>query len=154
MGIPMLKHVNRRDLAFGGLMMMFALFALWESRNYEMGTVDQMSTGYMPRLISILLLSVGAIIAVRALWSGTAAELEPHNWIRPLVGIAASLVVFMFTLDRLGLIASSIILVLIAGVASRETRPVSLVIWAIVLAIGSAAIFVYLVRAPIGLWPR
>ena len=149
----MIRRINRRDLAFGGLMMALALFALWESRNYDMGTADQMSTGYMPRLISILLLSVGAIIALKAFWRGVMAELEPHNWLRPLVAISAALLVFMLALNRLGLIASSIILVLISGLASRETRPVSLAIWAVVLAAGSAAVFVYLIGLPIGLWP-
>ena len=150
----MIKRINRRDLAFGGLMMLLALFALWESRNYEMGTADQMSTGYMPRLISMLLLSVGAIIAIRAFWQGVVVELEPHHWLRPLVAISASLLVFMLILDRLGLVASSITLVLISGLASRETRPVSLVIWAVVLATGSAAVFVYLIGLPISLWPK
>lgn len=150
----MLKHLNRRDLAFGGLMMLLALFALWVSRNYEMGTLDQMSTGYMPWLISVSLLFVGAVIAAKALWSGPAIALEPHRWLRSLVGVSAALIAFLFTLERLGLVASSIILVLIAGVASRETRPVELVIWAAVLTIGSVGIFIYVIGLPIGLWPR
>jgi hypothetical protein len=149
----MIRRVNRRDLAFGGLMMLLALFALWESRGYDMGTADQMSTGYMPRLISILLLSVGALIALKAFWRGVVAELEPHNWLRPLVAISAALLVFMFALDRLGLVVSSIVLVLISGLGSRETRSVGLAIWAVVLATGSAAVFVYLIGLPIGLWP-
>ncbi len=150
----MLKHLNRRDLAFGGLMMLLALFALWVSRNYEMGTADQMSTGYMPWLISVSLLFVGALIAVKALWTGPAIELEPHRWLRPLFGVSAALIVFLFTLERLGLVASSIILVLIAGLASRETRPVELAIWAAVLTAGSVGVFIYVIGLPIGLWPK
>jgi hypothetical protein len=150
----MLQRLNRRDLAFGGLMMLLALFALWESRNYEMGTADQMSTGYMPWLVSVSLLSVGALVAIKAFWGAAASALEPHNWLRPLVGVSAALIAFMLTLGRLGLIASSIILVLISGVASRDTRPKELVIWAVVLAIGSAGIFIYLIGLPIRLWPR
>jgi hypothetical protein len=64
------------------------------------------------------------------------------------------LIAFMLALGRLGLIASSIILVLISGIASRDTRPKELVIWAVLLAIGSAAIFAYLIGLPIRLWPR
>ena len=150
----MTSRLNHRDLAFGTLMILLALFALWELRNYEMGTADQMSTGYMPWLISVSLLFVGSVIAVKALWTGTAGELEPHRWLRPLLGVSAALIGFMFTLDRFGLIASSIILVLISGVASRDTRPAGLVIWAVVLAAGSAAIFVYLIGLPIRLWPK
>jgi hypothetical protein len=150
----MLKRLNRRDLAFGGLMMLLALFALWESRTYEMGTLDQMSTGYMPWLVSVSLLSLGALVAVKAAWSAAASALEPHDWLRPLVGVSASLIAFMLALGRLGLIASSIILVLISGIASRDTRPKELVIWAVLLAIGSAAIFAYLIGLPIRLWPR
>jgi hypothetical protein len=150
----MLKRLNRRDLAFGGLMMLLALFALWVSRNYEMGTLDQMSTGYMPWLISVSLLFVGAVIAVKALWSASTTELEPHHWLRPVTGVSAALIAFLFTLERLGLVASSIILVVIAGMASRETRPVELVVWAAVLAAGSVGVFVYVVGLPIALWPR
>jgi hypothetical protein len=150
----MLKRLNRRDLAFGGLMMLLALFALWVSRNYEMGTLDQMSTGYMPWLISVSLLFVGSVIAIKALWSASTTELEPHRWLQPVIGVSAALIAFMFTLERLGLVASSIILVLIAGMASRETRPVELVVWAAVLAAGSVGVFIHVVGLPIGLWPR
>jgi hypothetical protein len=150
----MTRRVNRRDLAFGALMVSLALFALWESRNYDMGTADQMSTGYMPWLISVLLLSVGAIIGIRAFFSGGVIDPEPHEWLRPLVAVAAALLVFMVSLNRLGLIVSSIVLVLIAGFASRETRPVGLAIWAVVLAIGSAVVFVWLIGLPMRLWPQ
>lgn len=150
----MTSRLNHRDLAFGGLMILLALFALWEMRNYDMGTADQMSTGYMPWLISVSLLFVGSIIVVKALFGGGASELEPHQWARPLIGVSAALMAFMMTLDRFGLIASSIILVLISGVASRDTRPVGLVVWAVLLTIGSAAIFVYLIGLPIRLWPK
>jgi len=153
-GIAMTRDVNPRDLAFGALMVLLALFALWELRGYEMGTANQMSSGYMPWLISVSLLSVGAIIAIKALWSGAAHDAEPHRWVRPLLGVSAALVVFMLTLDRLGLIAASIMLVLVSGVASRDTRPTGLLIWAVVLAIGSAAVFVYLIGLPIRLWPK
>jgi putative tricarboxylic transport membrane protein len=150
----MVGRTNRRDLAFGALMVSLALFALWESRNYDMGTADQMSTGYMPWLISVLLLSIGAIIGIRAFFSSGVIDPEPHAWLRPLVAVAAALLVFMVSLNRLGLIVSSIVLVLISGFASRETRPVGLAIWAVVLAIGSAAVFVYLIGLPMSLWPK
>lgn len=150
----MVKHVNRRDLTFGGLMMLLALFVLWESRGYDMGTLDQMSTGYMPWLISVSLLAVGAVIAVKALWSGGAAAAEPHHWLRPMAAISASLLVFMLTLSQLGLVASSIILVLIAGLASRETRPLGIIVWALVLAAGSALVFSTIIGLPINLWPK
>ena len=150
----MIRRLNRRDLAFGALMMALALFALWESRNYDMGTADQMSTGYMPWLISVSLLSVGTIIAIRAFWSGVVIDPEPHAWLRPLVSIAAALLVFMVSLDRLGLVISSIVLVLISGFASRETRPVGLAVWAVVLALGSAVVFVTIIGLPMRLWPQ
>jgi hypothetical protein len=153
-GVAMTRSVNRRDLAFGALMVLLALFALWELRGYEMGTANQMSTGYMPWLISVSLLSVGAIIVIKALFIGMADDTEPHRWVRPLLGVSAALVLFMLTLDRLGLIGASIALVLVSGAASRDTRPAGLVVWAVALAIGSAAVFVYLIGLPIRLWPK
>ena len=150
----MTRHINRRDLTFGGLMMLLALFALWESRNFDMGTADQMSTGYMPWLISVSLLSMGGVIAIRALWSGGATQPEPHSRARPLIAVSASLLAFMLTLGSLGLVASSIILVLISGLASRETRPLGIIIWALVLAAGSAVIFTAVIGLPVNLWPK
>ena len=150
----MSREVNRRDLAFGALMVLLALFALWELRGYEMGTASQMSSGYMPWLISVSLLSVGSIVAVKSLRGSDADDTEPHRWFRPLIGVSAAVVMFMLILDRLGLIIASIVLVLVSGTASSETRPVGLVLWAVVLAIGAAAVFVYLVGLPIPLWPK
>ena len=61
--------LQRKDVLSGLLFMGVAVFGLWVSRGYPIGTASSMGTGYMPRLLLWVLLGLGGLILVSGLWT-------------------------------------------------------------------------------------
>ena len=77
----MLAHKN----VLAGLMFMaIAIFGLWVSRDYPIGTALRMGTGYVPRLLCWALLGLGYVPQTRDVFrspqSGRAAAFTPSTW--------------------------------------------------------------------------
>src|SRR3954463_11868795 len=99
-----LHLLARKDVLSGLLFIGVAVFGLWLSRDYPIGTALRMGTGYVPRLLCWILFGLGAVVLVqglreaqdaRALSSGDVSAL------RPLVFVTASLVIFGLSIERL-----------------------------------------------------
>ena len=110
----------RKDVLSGLLFIAIALFGLWLSRDYPIGTALRMGTGYVPRLLCWILLGLGA-----SSWSGTARSAKPtagptSATLRAGGPSSSSPRAWCSSawLERLGLVVS--ILLLIAVVRSRR----------------------------------
>ena len=62
-----LRMLARKDVLAGLMFIAVAVFGLWASWNYRIGTALNMSTGYVPRLLCWLLLALGVVILVLGL---------------------------------------------------------------------------------------
>jgi putative tricarboxylic transport membrane protein len=146
---------GRKDVLAGLMFMAVAVFGLWASRNYPIGTALRMSTGYVPRLLCWTLLLLGVVI----FWLGVRASDERgafagvRAW-RPLVFVPASLLVFAYTLDRFGVVIATILLVAVGSIANREIRPLEVAASAVVLVLLTLAIFIWGLELPIPVWPE
>jgi hypothetical protein len=147
----------RRDVLAGLLFIGVAVFGLWFSRDYSIGTALRMGTGYVPRLLCWVLFALGAVVLVqglreaqdaRALSSGDVAAL------RPLVFVTASLVIFGLSIERLGLVISILLLIGVGAVAARGLRPVETLLAALVLILLSWGIFILGLGLTIPVWPE
>ena len=152
---PSWHHLFRRKDVLAGLMFVgFAVIGLWASRNYPIGTSTRMGTGYVPRLLCWILLGLGALVIVQGLRAAV-AELEPGRslW-RPIVLVPASLLAFALTIGSGGVVAATVALVAIGGLAGRDSRPLEVAAAAIMLVLLTLAIFVWGVGLPLQVWPE
>jgi hypothetical protein len=153
--------LQRKDVLAGLLFMGVAAGGLWVARDYPVGTAARMGTGYMPRLLLLTLLGLGALILVSGLLKG---ERAPEGGIsseapagaawRPIVFVTLSLVVFGLALERLGLVVSILLLTGIGAVAGRGMRPLETAIAMLVLATLCWLVFIVGLSLTIPLWPR
>lgn len=128
----MIRIRSPQDFAAGLLFMGLAAFALWIARDYPIGTAVRMSSGYFPRLLCFLLLAIGVFVTLRALkCDGPAIT---HVRFRPLVLVTASIVVFAYAIQTVGVVIATVLLVLIGGYASPRVRLVEMAAAAVVLA--------------------
>jgi hypothetical protein len=149
--------VARKDVLAGLLFMAVAILGLWVSRNYPIGTAVRMGTGYVPRLLCWILLGLGAVVLLQGL-----RERAPEGWLaggevsawRPVLFVAASLVVFGISIERLGLVASIFLLVGLGALATRGLRPVETLSVALVLIVLTWAIFILGLGLTIPVWPE
>jgi hypothetical protein len=146
------KHVLS-GLMFSAL----AIFGLWVSRDYPIGTALRMGTGYVPRLLCWALLALGVLILVQGARDvRVVAEYEsqaPWGW-RAAIFVTASLVVFGLTLEWLGLVISILLLIGVGAIATPILRPLETFIAALVLIALSWAIFILGLGLTIPVWPE
>lgn len=148
--------LRRKDVLAGLLFVAVALIGLYVSRDYPIGTAVRMGTGYVPRLLCWLLLGLGAWVLVQGFFetqSERAASPSATAAWRPLVFVTASLVIFGLSIERLGLVLSILLLVIVGAAGARGLRPFETVAAAVVLILLSWGIFIVGLGLAIPVWP-
>jgi hypothetical protein len=151
------RMLARKDVLSGLLFAGVALFGLWLSRDYPIGTALRMGTGYVPRLLCWILLGLGVIVLVQGLRQAQGARSLSSDDIsawRPVVFVAASLVIFGLSIEHLGLVISILLLIGVGAVAARGLKPVETFVAALVLIALSWGIFILGLGLTIPVWPE
>ena len=110
--------------------------------------------GYFPLGLSILVALLGAVILFKALTieSDGGGRIGKFAW-RPLLVIIASIAIFGAMLEPLGLAVTVPVLIVISSLAGDEFHWKGVAANAIVLTIGSWAVFIWGLKLTIPLWP-
>lgn len=147
------RTLARKDVLAGLMFIAVAVFGLWASRNYTVGTALRMSTGYVPRLLCWLLLGLGVIILAQGLRASDerGAFASVRHW-RALIFVPGSLLIFAYALNRFGVVVATVLLVGVGSLAGRDIRPLEIVASAIFLVVLTLAIFIWGLGLPIPVW--
>jgi hypothetical protein len=140
-----------KDLVAGLLFIAAGIAAIAIAANYTLGTAARMGPGYFPRILGILLIVLGAILALRS-FRLSGAPLPGWKW-RPVLVVLGSVVVFGLIVTRAGLVLSTILLIAMASAASHEFRPKEAAISGLLLAVLAVGVFVIGLKLQIGIWP-
>lgn len=145
------RRFDLPDILFGLFLVFVATAALVATRHLTVGTAADMGAGYMPRIVSMALLAFGLFFTVRGL-------LRRHQGIerlrvRPVVAISGSVAVFAVLAVSAGLALASIATIVVAGLASRETRPLENLLFGMVISAGAVLLFVKFLALPVPVWP-
>lgn len=153
---PLLGLLRRKNVLAGLFFIGVAVFGLWLSRNYPIGTATRMGTGYVPRMLLWLLLVLGGGVLVQGLRAAREdMPAEPGGLLRfwPLVAVTLAIVAFGLALERLGLIVAIVLLLGIGSLAERNLRPLETLIAGAVLIVLSWLIFIVGLGLTMPLWP-
>ncbi len=156
------------DRACGGLIAGFGALVLVATWHLEAATELGIGPGYFPRLCGSILVALGfAIFALtfrrpsRTAVAPTVLDvgelLHPDKvgqFIARALVITASVLVFALSLDRLGLIVSTIALILIASRASGDLGVGASLVLALILAALASLLFIYGLNLPVLAFPR
>jgi hypothetical protein len=123
----------------------------WE---YPIGTAVRMGTGYVPRLFLWILFALGiAVLFLGLRGSGEEGTDDPALQWRPILLIPASQAAFALAINDLGFVVAGLLMIVVGGFASRESRWLEVVISAVVLVFFVWAIFVWALGLVIPVWP-
>ncbi len=149
------RTLARRDVLAGLMFMGVGVFGLWVSRGYHIGTAIDMGTGYVPRLLCWILVGLGVVIAVQGMLANGALSVsaESSRW-RPLVFAPLSILIFAFTIERLGVVIATMLLVAVGALAGRGLRTLEVAVTAIVLILFTVAVFIWGLGLTIRIWPE
>jgi putative tricarboxylic transport membrane protein len=129
-----------------------AALGFWLLRDVRLGNAMRMGPGYLPTVLCGILLAVGAAMVARS-FIVAGAPLE-RWYVRPLVFILGSLLVFALGIEHLGLVVTIAGMAVVAALATPESRWLEVAIAALALAAFSAGLFVKALGLPISIWPR
>jgi Zn-dependent protease len=112
---------NPRDFWAGTIYLALAVAVLWIGRAYPLGSSARMGPGYFPIALGLLLAVFGAASVARS-FVRAGEPITPFAW-RPLLLVLGSVVAFGLLVHGLGALIALPILILIAAMASRYSRP-------------------------------
>ncbi len=147
-----LKVCSQKDLYAGLMFVGLGIFAVIESQNYDMGTLQRMGPAYFPTALGIMLVILGLAIFVRSFFSGVKTRIRID--LRPIVLVLSGVVAFGLLLNTAGLIIAALALITLACLGSWEFRLRDTFIMFIVLTIFCTAVFYYGLEVAMPLWPE
>ena len=146
-----MKMLTDKDVLAG---LMFLLvggaFALGAA-DYDIGTARRMGPGYFPVVLGCILCLIGLALTGKALWMQRPQHVS-RFYLRPLLALTASILAFAALIDEVGLIAACLSCVLVAGLASAETRWRETFLIAVGMTAFSALVFQWFLGLPFRLW--
>jgi hypothetical protein len=140
-----------KDFVAGLMFIVVGIAAIVIASNYTLGTAARMGPGYFPRILGILMITLGAILALRS-FKLKREPLPGWRW-KPVLVVLGSVVIFGAIVNWAGLVLSTVLLIVMSSAASHEFRPKEAVISGILLAILAVGVFVIGLKLQIGIWP-
>jgi putative tricarboxylic transport membrane protein len=136
-----------KDLLAGVSLVALALLALWAGADLEMGSRRAVGPGALPRAVALLILGGGVVMSIAAL----VKRGEPlGRWpLRGPIFVSLAIAAFALTIRSFGLAIAGPVVVLVSGAASPETRPMELVVLAVVMTAFCIGLFRYALGLPI-----
>jgi hypothetical protein len=134
-----LKRFLSKDFLSGLMFIGFGLFVLYYGQKLAVGTSVRMGPGYVPHMLSYILLVLGALICVIALYAG-GETVEAPKW-RPITLVTVGIVAFALLLESFGLFPALVALVVIASLGGDEFKLTEVVGNVIVLTILCILVF-------------
>ncbi len=128
-----------KDFLSGLMFIVFGLAALYFGQKLALGTTVRMGPGYVPRMLSLIMLGLGLLICIVALVAGS-EPVEKPKW-KPITLVTIGVVCFALLFERAGLLPALIVLILIASLAGEEFKLVEVIGNMIVLAILCTLVF-------------
>ena len=151
-GLAMRLFPLTQDVLAGLMFMSLGLLGLWLGHDLEVGTAGAMQAGYFPRMICLLLLGLGAVLATTALFRD---GVPPRGWAwRPFLCVTSSALSFVLLLKPFGLVLTLLVTVALANLAGRPLRLLPLLLLSAILIAVNVGVFVFGLGLPIPLWPR
>ena len=149
-----MKIKSQKDFWSGLMFLIIGLAFAWGATEYSFGNSASPGPGYFPFGLGLLLALLGGLLLFKAL-SIEADGGDPIGKVawKPLVILLAAIIVFGLGLERLGLVVTLPILVVMSAWAGDEFRWRDALLNALVLTAGSWVIFVWVLKLAIPVWP-
>jgi hypothetical protein len=115
-----LNRILSKDFLSGLMFIGFGLVALYFGRHLALGTAVRMGPGWVPHMLSYILLGLGLLICVMALFTG--GELVERPKMKPITLVTIGIVLFAVLLERTGMVPALVALVLVSSLGGDEFK--------------------------------
>lgn len=140
-----MSRFNRKDILAGLAALIIGSAVCFVSLDYRMGTLARMGPGLVPMILGVILMISGMIatlIGVRSL------ERAPALRWRPMIAVTVALVTFALTVERLGFVPASVLLIFLTGLSEDPPKWKALLVLSVVLTPAAYLLFIVLLGIP------
>ncbi len=143
----MIRISHPQDFWSGVLFMAVGAAGVYMSRDFVFGTMTRMGPGFLPTVLSWSLVGVGALVTLRSFaMQGGAIQ---RSLVRPQTLIVAAIVLFALLIERIGLVPTVFLVVIVASFASDEFRLRDAVFLGAGMSLACYLVFVVLLSLPL-----
>lgn len=149
-----MKIKSEKDFWSGLMFIVVGLAFAWGATNYSFGSAARPGPAYFPFGLGIILAVLGALVLFKALTFEVEGGDKIGPWpIKQAAWILGAVVLFGLLLPKLGMAVSLPLLIGISSLASGEFRIKEVLANAVILTVGSWAIFIKGLGLTIPVWP-
>lgn len=140
-----------QDFTAGVFLVGLAAGVFWQSSDLTLGTLRQLGPGMMPRILTVAIGTCGMLLVILSLLrDGPVLE----RWsLRGPVFVFGAVLLFGLTVRPLGLAVAGPLVVIVGGLASRETRLVESALFGVGMTVFCLLLFKLLLTLPIPVAP-
>lgn len=142
-----------QDLGAGLFLIGIAVVTLWEVTELDTGTLREIGPGLLPQALAVLTGLCGLALTIRPFLGGSAGETLERWQVRGSLFVIAAAAAFSFSIRPLGFAVAGPVAIILATFASRESRPVETVVFAVVMTALCILLFRVLLGLPIPIAP-
>lgn len=145
-----LKIKSPEDFWAGIMFIGFGVIAIVVSRDYPMGSAMRMGPGYFPTWIGAIMILLGAVISALS-FRMVGDRVGKFAW-KPMVLLSIAFSTFAWGIDNIGFIPSLAVMIFVSALAGKEFNLKEVSILALVLIVGSWALFIKGLELPFPLF--
>lgn len=146
-----MRRPAMEDLLFGLFLAALAALVFAATQKLSTGTAADMGPGYFPKAIAWGLLAFAAFMVGKSFVVPGATILPPF-W-RGLILISLAVALFALLVTSAGLALASFVSMVVASLASRETRYLEVIVFSAAISAGTVLLFVKALALPVPIFP-
>ena len=146
-----MKITHPKDFYAGLMFFTIGLIAMILAFGYPLGTSSRMGPGYFPRVLGGLLMFLGGLLAVLS-FRETGGQIGHFAW-KAIGLVLGAIVLFAATVNYVGLVIATVLLIFVSGYASKEFNWKESLISSIVLAAVSVGLFIVGLKLQFPIFP-
>jgi len=143
---------GQQDFWSGLLFVGFGTVALAVGRDYPMGTAMRMGPGYFPMILGGLIALLGGLLLLRGLLVNGESTGRPA--MRPLLFVLASVALFAYVVEELGIVAAVVGVVVVSSLARGRPHWGEIALVSVVMVALAVGLFTNGLGLPFKLWPE
>ena len=143
---------DRKDFNAGILYIAIGAFFAGFATNYPMGSAVRMGPAYFPTVLGVMLVMLGLILVFRSFFMQGGERPTKTHW-QPLLGVLGAVLVFAFLIDRVGLIATSAVTMVVCSLGGWDFKWKEQVVNSVVMTSACVGIFYFGLGLPFRLFP-
>ena len=138
----MTRFSRNRDIYAGVLTAAIGAGAISEGRQYGIGGLSDMGSGFFPVMLGVGMVLMGLIMAVMRSPAPDGHAIHAPNW-RGAIAIAAAVTLFIVLADRAGLAPATFACVFVGALGTTSTKLIEALILAAGVTVFGVALFHY-----------